>query len=167
MGTAGGAGVPRPGSQAARGWHRPCCPRGCRDALCAACPRGRWGQRRLRPRGAGELGPQGKGCRGGEGQHSSFLRRSQGGGGAPRPHSGRVCNMCVFPFPGRMFIFYGNKTSTQFLNFTPTLICSDGLQADILGSVSPTPETGSHLGFRGGFEEGVFFFLNQIRGCSS
>nr|KAF6275313.1 adaptor related protein complex 2 subunit alpha 2 [Myotis myotis] len=30
---------------------------------------------------------------------------------------------------GRMFIFYGNKTSTQFLNFTPTLICSDDLQA--------------------------------------
>ncbi|KAM7110128.1 AP-2 complex subunit alpha-2 isoform 6-T6 [Ciconia maguari] len=28
---------------------------------------------------------------------------------------------------GRMFIFYGNKTSTQFLNFTPTVICSDDL----------------------------------------
>uniref|UniRef100_A0A8C0EBY1 AP-2 complex subunit alpha n=1 Tax=Bubo bubo TaxID=30461 RepID=A0A8C0EBY1_BUBBB len=27
----------------------------------------------------------------------------------------------------RMFIFYGNKTSTQFLNFTPTVICSDDL----------------------------------------
>ncbi|KAF6102042.1 adaptor related protein complex 2 subunit alpha 2 [Phyllostomus discolor] len=38
---------------------------------------------------------------------------------------------------GRMFIFYGNKTSTQFLNFTPTLICSDDLQANILGSVCP------------------------------
>uniref|UniRef100_A0A5G2R7F9 AP-2 complex subunit alpha n=1 Tax=Sus scrofa TaxID=9823 RepID=A0A5G2R7F9_PIG len=33
---------------------------------------------------------------------------------------------------GRMFIFYGNKTSTQFLSFTPTLVCSDGLQANIL-----------------------------------
>lgn len=44
---------------------------------------------------------------------------------------------------GRMFIFYGNKTSTQFLNFTPTLICSDDLQANILGPVSPTPLTGS------------------------
>ncbi|KAG8515717.1 AP-2 complex subunit alpha-2, partial [Galemys pyrenaicus] len=33
---------------------------------------------------------------------------------------------------GRMFVFYGNKTSTQFLSFTPTLVCSDGLQADIL-----------------------------------
>lgn len=31
-----------------------------------------------------------------------------------------------------MFIFYGNKTSTQFLNFTPTLICADDLQANIL-----------------------------------
>uniref|UniRef100_A0A452G2S5 AP-2 complex subunit alpha n=1 Tax=Capra hircus TaxID=9925 RepID=A0A452G2S5_CAPHI len=37
---------------------------------------------------------------------------------------------------GRMFIFYGNKTSTQFLNFTPTLICSDDLQANILGPVT-------------------------------
>jgi len=35
-------------------------------------------------------------------------------------------------FPGRMFIFYGNKTSTQFLNFTPTVICSDDLQSNIL-----------------------------------
>lgn len=40
---------------------------------------------------------------------------------------------------GRMFIFYGNKTSTQFLSFTPTLICSDDLQANILGSVAPRP----------------------------
>ncbi|KAJ8795566.1 hypothetical protein J1605_002328 [Eschrichtius robustus] len=39
----------------------------------------------------------------------------------------------------RMFIFYGNKTSTQFLSFTPTLICSDDLQANILGSVAPRP----------------------------
>ncbi|KAF5914185.1 hypothetical protein HPG69_000849 [Diceros bicornis minor] len=38
---------------------------------------------------------------------------------------------------GRMFIFYGNKTSTQFLSFTPTLICSDDLRANILGSISP------------------------------
>lgn len=40
---------------------------------------------------------------------------------------------------GRMFIFYGNKTSTQFLSFTPTLICSDDLQANILGSAAPWP----------------------------
>ncbi|KAL7992096.1 hypothetical protein Chor_016352, partial [Crotalus horridus] len=33
---------------------------------------------------------------------------------------------------GRMFIFYGNKTSTPFLNFVPTLICSDDLQSNIL-----------------------------------
>uniref|UniRef100_A0A8C6X9Z5 AP-2 complex subunit alpha n=1 Tax=Naja naja TaxID=35670 RepID=A0A8C6X9Z5_NAJNA len=32
---------------------------------------------------------------------------------------------------GRMFIFYGNKTSTPFLNFVPTLICSDDLQKQI------------------------------------
>ncbi|KAK2497835.1 hypothetical protein MC885_019281 [Smutsia gigantea] len=40
---------------------------------------------------------------------------------------------------GRMFIFYGNKTSTQFLNFTPTLICSDNLQANILGRIPLCP----------------------------
>ncbi|ELK32088.1 AP-2 complex subunit alpha-2 [Myotis davidii] len=39
---------------------------------------------------------------------------------------------------GRMFIFYGNKTSTQFLNFTPTLICSDDLQANILVEMALT-----------------------------
>lgn len=83
--------------------------------------------------------------------------------GLPVRTQAACATMCVFPFPGRMFIFYGNKTSTQFLNFTPTLICSDGLQADILGSVSPTPETGSHWGFRGGFEEGVFFLKSDQR----
>uniref|UniRef100_A0A8V0ZRP2 AP-2 complex subunit alpha n=1 Tax=Gallus gallus TaxID=9031 RepID=A0A8V0ZRP2_CHICK len=45
-------------------------------------------------------------------------------------------NFFLFQFigciPGRMFIFYGNKTSTQFLNFTPTVICSDDLQPNIL-----------------------------------
>ncbi|XP_040111165.1 AP-2 complex subunit alpha-2 [Oryx dammah] len=38
---------------------------------------------------------------------------------------------------GRMFIFYGNKTSTQFLNFTPTLICSDDLQANLSLQTKP------------------------------
>ncbi|XP_075784331.1 AP-2 complex subunit alpha-2 isoform X2 [Pelodiscus sinensis] len=38
---------------------------------------------------------------------------------------------------GRMFIFYGNKTSTQFLNFTPTLICSDELKSNILDLTEP------------------------------
>ncbi|KAF3822393.1 hypothetical protein GH733_007767 [Mirounga leonina] len=52
---------------------------------------------------------------------------------------------------GRMFIFYGNKTSTQFLNFTPTLICSDDLQTNILGLVSSVSPADRHLGFRGGF----------------
>lgn len=40
--------------------------------------------------------------------------------------------MSLLFFLGRMFIFYGNKTSTQFLNFTPTVICSDDLQSNIL-----------------------------------
>uniref|UniRef100_F6RMD2 AP-2 complex subunit alpha n=1 Tax=Callithrix jacchus TaxID=9483 RepID=F6RMD2_CALJA len=50
---------------------------------------------------------------------------------------------------GRMFIFYGNKTSTQFLNFTPTLICSDDLQPHILGCITkpvdPTVEGGAQV----------------------
>lgn len=49
----------------------------------------------------------------------------------------RPVNKLLCFLPGRMFIFYGNKTSTQFLNFTPTLICSDDLQANILGPVAP------------------------------
>ncbi|XP_074853941.1 AP-2 complex subunit alpha-2 isoform X1 [Carettochelys insculpta] len=49
---------------------------------------------------------------------------------------------------GRMFIFYGNKTSTQFLNFTPTLICSDGLQSSLnlqTKPVDPTVEGGAQV----------------------
>uniref|UniRef100_M3YD34 Clathrin adaptor alpha/beta/gamma-adaptin appendage Ig-like subdomain domain-containing protein n=1 Tax=Mustela putorius furo TaxID=9669 RepID=M3YD34_MUSPF len=42
---------------------------------------------------------------------------------------------------GRMFIFYGNKTSTQFLSFTPTLICSDDLQTNILLQTKPVDPT--------------------------
>lgn len=42
---------------------------------------------------------------------------------------------------GRMFIFYGNKTSTQFLNFTPTLICSDDLQASLSLQTKPVDPT--------------------------
>lgn len=53
-----------------------------------------------------------------------------------------VCVKKLFLFLlGRMFIFYGNKTSTQFLNFTPTLICSDDLQPNILGFIAPCPQT--------------------------
>lgn len=40
-----------------------------------------------------------------------------------------------------MFIFYGNKTSTQFLNFTPTLICSDDLQANLSLQTKPVDPT--------------------------
>ncbi|CAI5763220.1 AP-2 complex subunit alpha-2 isoform X7 [Podarcis lilfordi] len=49
---------------------------------------------------------------------------------------------------GRMFIFYGNKTSTQFLNFTPALICSDELQASLnlqTKPVDPTVEGGAQV----------------------
>uniref|UniRef100_A0A8D0NP34 AP-2 complex subunit alpha n=1 Tax=Sus scrofa TaxID=9823 RepID=A0A8D0NP34_PIG len=50
---------------------------------------------------------------------------------------------------GRMFIFYGNKTSTQFLSFTPTLVCSDSLQANILvlrtQPVGPTVDGGAQV----------------------
>ncbi|XP_021571139.1 AP-2 complex subunit alpha-2 isoform X1 [Carlito syrichta] len=42
---------------------------------------------------------------------------------------------------GRMFIFYGNKTSTQFLNFTPTLICSDDLQSNLTLQTKPVDPT--------------------------
>lgn len=44
----------------------------------------------------------------------------------------QAANASVLLLLGRMFIFYGNKTSTQFLNFTPTVICSDDLQPNIL-----------------------------------
>ena len=58
--------------------------------------------------------------------------------------------------PGRMFIFYGNKTSTQFLNFTPTLICSDDLQANILGPVAPraTGRVGGRMDWEDGRSRG-------------
>uniref|UniRef100_A0A8D2CUH6 AP-2 complex subunit alpha n=1 Tax=Sciurus vulgaris TaxID=55149 RepID=A0A8D2CUH6_SCIVU len=49
---------------------------------------------------------------------------------------------------GRMFIFYGNKTSTQFLNFTPTLICADDLQANLnlqTKPVDPTVDGGAQV----------------------
>ncbi|XP_062823672.1 AP-2 complex subunit alpha-2 isoform X2 [Anolis carolinensis] len=49
---------------------------------------------------------------------------------------------------GRMFIFYGNKTSTQFLNFSPTLICSEDLQSSLnlqTKPVDPTVEGGAQV----------------------
>ncbi|XP_037373225.1 AP-2 complex subunit alpha-2 isoform X1 [Talpa occidentalis] len=49
---------------------------------------------------------------------------------------------------GRMLIFYGNKTSTQLLSFTPTLVCSDSLQAALsLQSkpVDPTVDGGAQV----------------------
>lgn len=164
MGTAGGARAPCPGSQAGRGWHRLRCPRGCGGAL---CPRGRRGSGGSAPRLLESRGPWGKVTPVPRGRGGSTALPSDAArvatGPLPVPVQAACEMMCVFSLLGRMFIFYGNKTSTQFLNFTPTLICSDGLQADILGSVSPTPVTGSRLGFRGGFEEGVFFFNRNRR----
>ncbi|XP_053304588.1 AP-2 complex subunit alpha-2 isoform X3 [Spea bombifrons] len=49
---------------------------------------------------------------------------------------------------GRMFIFYGNKVSAQFQNFTPTLICSDELNGNLnLQSkpVEPTVDGGAQV----------------------
>nr|XP_033784157.1 AP-2 complex subunit alpha-2 isoform X2 [Geotrypetes seraphini] len=49
---------------------------------------------------------------------------------------------------GRMYIFYGNKTSTQFLNFTPKLICSDDLQSNLnlqTKPVDPTVDGGAQV----------------------
>ncbi|XP_069079237.1 AP-2 complex subunit alpha-2 isoform X2 [Pleurodeles waltl] len=49
---------------------------------------------------------------------------------------------------GRMLIFYGNKTSTQFLNFTPTLICSDDLKSNLnlqTKPVDPTVDGGAQV----------------------
>lgn len=49
---------------------------------------------------------------------------------------------------GRMFIFYGNKMSSQYQNFTSTLICSDELKASLnLQSkpVEPTVDGGAQV----------------------
>ncbi|KAM3919533.1 AP-2 complex subunit alpha-2 isoform 4-T4 [Leptodactylus fuscus] len=49
---------------------------------------------------------------------------------------------------GRVFIFYGNKLSSQFQNFTPTLVCSDELKASLnLQSkpVEPTVDGGAQV----------------------
>ncbi|XP_068116909.1 AP-2 complex subunit alpha-2 isoform X2 [Hyperolius riggenbachi] len=42
---------------------------------------------------------------------------------------------------GRMFIFYGNKMSAQFQNFTTTLICSDELKASLNLQSKPVEST--------------------------
>lgn len=63
----------------------------------------------------------------------------------------------VFSLLGRMFIFYGNKTSTQFLNFTPTLICSDDLQMNILGLVCLTPQHMAIWDLEEGSEEVILY----------
>ena len=47
------------------------------------------------------------------------------------------------PLTGRMYLFYGNKTSVQFQNFSPTVVHPGDLQAHILlvwpGSLVPDP----------------------------
>ncbi|XP_040184444.1 AP-2 complex subunit alpha-2 isoform X1 [Rana temporaria] len=42
---------------------------------------------------------------------------------------------------GRMFIFYGNKMSSQYQNFTSTLICSDELKASLNLQSKPVEDT--------------------------
>uniref|UniRef100_A0A8C4TD89 AP-2 complex subunit alpha n=1 Tax=Erpetoichthys calabaricus TaxID=27687 RepID=A0A8C4TD89_ERPCA len=49
---------------------------------------------------------------------------------------------------GRMYVFYGNKTSTQFLSFSSNVICQDGLKSHILPvtkPVDPTVEGGAQV----------------------
>lgn len=42
---------------------------------------------------------------------------------------------------GRMFIFYGNKMSAQFQNFTSTLVCSDELKSSLNLQTKPVEST--------------------------
>uniref|UniRef100_H2ZWC8 AP-2 complex subunit alpha n=1 Tax=Latimeria chalumnae TaxID=7897 RepID=H2ZWC8_LATCH len=49
---------------------------------------------------------------------------------------------------GRMYVFYGNKTSTQFLSFAPNVICPDGLQSELniqAKPVDPVIEGGAQV----------------------
>ncbi|XP_029107957.1 AP-2 complex subunit alpha-2 isoform X2 [Scleropages formosus] len=49
---------------------------------------------------------------------------------------------------GRMYVFYGNKTSTQFLNFSPSVICQDALKTQLnvhSKPADPTVEGGAQL----------------------
>uniref|UniRef100_A0A8C4T9R1 AP-2 complex subunit alpha n=1 Tax=Erpetoichthys calabaricus TaxID=27687 RepID=A0A8C4T9R1_ERPCA len=49
---------------------------------------------------------------------------------------------------GRMYVFYGNKTSTQFLSFSSNVICQDGLKSQLniqTKPVDPTVEGGAQV----------------------
>ncbi|XP_039609080.1 AP-2 complex subunit alpha-2 isoform X2 [Polypterus senegalus] len=49
---------------------------------------------------------------------------------------------------GRMYVFYGNKTSTQFLSFSSNVICQDGLKNQLniqTKPVDPTVEGGAQV----------------------
>ncbi|KAL2088948.1 hypothetical protein ACEWY4_015847 [Coilia grayii] len=49
---------------------------------------------------------------------------------------------------GRMYVFYGNKTSTQFLNFGTSVVCQDGLASQLnvhLKPADPTVDGGAQL----------------------
>uniref|UniRef100_A0A3B3U5L2 AP-2 complex subunit alpha n=1 Tax=Poecilia latipinna TaxID=48699 RepID=A0A3B3U5L2_9TELE len=46
---------------------------------------------------------------------------------------------------GRMYLFYGNKTSVQFASFTTTVSCPGELQSHILGIVEPLVEGGAQI----------------------
>lgn len=49
------------------------------------------------------------------------------------------------PAAGRMYLFYGNKTSVQFQNFLPTVVHPGDLQTHILCSCAP-PHPSKPLG---------------------
>ncbi|XP_030620493.1 AP-2 complex subunit alpha-2 [Chanos chanos] len=42
---------------------------------------------------------------------------------------------------GRMYVFYGNKTSTQFLNFSASVVCQDALRAQLNVHAKPADPT--------------------------
>lgn len=57
------------------------------------------------------------------------------GDGVRGPH----VELCPHPLPtaGRMYLFYGNKTSVQFQNFSPTVVHPGDLQTHILSVDMP------------------------------
>uniref|UniRef100_A0A8C8C5Y5 AP-2 complex subunit alpha n=1 Tax=Oncorhynchus tshawytscha TaxID=74940 RepID=A0A8C8C5Y5_ONCTS len=46
---------------------------------------------------------------------------------------------------GRMYVFFGNKTSTQFMNFAASVVCQDALQFILFIPADPTVDGGAQL----------------------
>uniref|UniRef100_A0A8C7DLS1 AP-2 complex subunit alpha n=1 Tax=Oncorhynchus kisutch TaxID=8019 RepID=A0A8C7DLS1_ONCKI len=46
---------------------------------------------------------------------------------------------------GRMYVFFGNKTSTQFMNFAASVVCQDTLQFILYIPADPTVDGGAQL----------------------